>query len=139
MARADKQTITSIVPTYYSDFYMNFNRNPITNILAIATNEDAVKQSLRTLVLTNFGERLYNPTIGSKVLASLFELQDTASEQLLKTLTEEAVAQEPRVNLLDVTVLPSYQDNTCKLSITFNMVNIPQQPVTMDLILKRIR
>lgn len=139
MARADKETIRGTIPIYYSDFYINFNKNPITNILALATNEEAIKQSLRNLVLTNLGERFYSPNTGSKVLASLFELQDIASEDLLKKLVEEAVFQEPRVRLIQIDLRPMPDNNAYQLTITFNLVNIPQQPITMDLILKRVR
>jgi phage baseplate assembly protein W len=89
--------------------------------------------------LTNLGERLYSPNTGSKVLASLFELQDLASEDLLKKLVVEAVSQEPRVNLLQVDLYSIPDNNAYQLSITFSLVNIPQQPIKLDMLLKRVR
>lgn len=140
MSRADKsKTIKGAIPVYYADFYTSFMRNPVTNVLALATNENAVKQSLKNLILTNLGERFYNPNIGSKVLASLFELQDDVSENLLKKLIEEATQKEPRANIISIDLKPNEDTNSYEVSIVFSLVNIPNLPISFSIILNRAR
>ena len=58
---------------FFSDFLNSFAKTPVGNQLGRVTNEKAVNQSLRNLIKTNVGERLYQPLIGSDVNASLFE------------------------------------------------------------------
>ena len=57
----------------YSDFYTDLNKHPLRNTLLRKTNVDAVKQSVRNLLLTNKGERLFQPNLGGNIQAMLFE------------------------------------------------------------------
>ena len=59
--------------TFFSDFFTDFSRHAQTGELNKKTNENAVKQSVRNLLLTNKGERLFQPTVGSNLKALLFE------------------------------------------------------------------
>ena len=61
---------------YFSDFLNNMDVHPVNKSLGRVINEEAVKQSLKNLILTNSGERLFQPTIGSDVYKSLFEPND---------------------------------------------------------------
>lgn len=139
MARADKRTVTEVQPVFYRDFMTSFTRNPVTSVLAVVTNEEAVKQGLKNLILTNLSERFYNPNIGSKVLASLFELQDQVSEDLLKKLVEECVHQVYRANLINVDLTPNRDGNSYELTVLFSLINVPQQPILLSITLNRVR
>lgn len=139
MARADKRTVTEVQPVFYRDFMTSFTRNPVTSVLAVVTNEEAVKQGLKNLILTNLSERFYNPNIGSKVLASLFELQDQVSEDLLKKLVEECVHQVYRANLINVDLTPNRDGNSYELTVLFSLINVPQQPISLSITLNRVR
>ena len=45
----------------HSDVDFSFNRNPKTGDALLVTNLNAVKQSIRNLLNTSFGERLFQP------------------------------------------------------------------------------
>lgn len=139
MSRADIQTATYNPDERYSDFLINFDKNPITGNLAKITNEEAVKQAIKNLVLTNQGERLYNRTMGSKVRASLFDPADAMTAEMIRTTIEQTITyHEPRANLLGVEIFDDSDNNAYKVNIYFNLINIPDV-IQLDLILKRAR
>ena len=139
MSRADKFTGLSKTPIYYSDFTDNFSLNPQTGYLAILTNADSIKNSIRNLCLTNRLERLYQPGVGSKIQSLLFDLNDLATQQLLITTIHETINNyEPRALNLQVIVNQVIDENQIAITVVFSMVNIVD-PVSFTLILKRVR
>ena len=77
--RADLYSPNDIQQTYLSDFATDFARNPVTGFLAKVNNEQDAKQMLRNLILTNVGERFYQPRVGSKVYSLQFEPADSVT------------------------------------------------------------
>jgi phage baseplate assembly protein W len=139
MARSDKYTALSNTIIYYSDFTNNLDRNPITNYLSKYVNENAVKSSIRNLVLTGNGERFYNSLIGSKISTLLFDpIDDVTALTLKNTIRETIDNYEPRANLLEINVTPDDVNNAYYVSVVFGIINIPEV-FNLDLILNRVR
>ena len=107
----------------YSDFDLSFIKHPNTKDVTILKDIDAVKQSVKNLVLTAQGERPFNPLLGSNIRALLFEPVDDFTafdidEQVRQTIKNH----EPRVRVLDVDVIAEADNNRFKLSIDFQMI-----------------
>lgn len=136
MARAD---VNNQRPQeIYSDFLDSFFKTPFGNDLAKVVNERAVSQSLRNLIKTNVGERLFQPTIGSDVMRSLFEINGAPTTTILKQyITTTIKNNEPRINLLGVTV-NDVDPITIEIIIVYALINNPQ-PISLSIILKRVR
>ena len=64
----------------FKDLAISFNANPSTGDIGVVKNVNAIKQSVRNLILTEFGERPFQQNIGSRVKALLFEPWDPFSE-----------------------------------------------------------
>ena len=127
--------------TNYSDLDLNFTLNPITHDVARKTGVDAVKQSVKNLVLTNFWDRpFYQSQIGSNVNALLFENITPATARLISQNIENTINNwEPRAQLNQVIVsVPSDQPNFLKVDVVFTVKNTTQ-PVTVSVFLERIR
>lgn len=143
--RADRYNPKSIQPEYYSDLTVNFDKNPLTGFLARVTNEDSIIQSLQALVLTIRSERPFQPWIGSKTNASLFEPNDVTTNFTLQKEIETTIKNcEPRVSLIQVLVQnmtngQQPDDNSIFVSIFFSINNIPGQTFSVDVILRRDR
>lgn len=138
--RSDKFTIETKKLEYYSDFLINFDKNPVTGFMARVTNEEAVKQSIRNLVLTMRTERFYDPNIGSKVSALLFEpIDEITAEAIQREIRQTIDNKEPRASLIEVIVNPQYDLNAYFITVVFSIINIPDQTFNLDLILRRIR
>jgi phage baseplate assembly protein W len=139
VSRADTLTQTSRKKEYYSDFLDSFAASPIGGNLAKLTNEQAVKQSIKNLVLTNIGERLYQPKIGSDVLKSLFEPNSPYNFLVLKNNIEACIKYyEPRAKAVEIKVYPSDCECFIYVDIVFYVINNSTQQ-TVNLTLKRIR
>lgn len=138
MSRADRVTPKQ-QQVLYSDFLINFDQNPVTGFLAKAVNEDAVKNSIRTLIMTDLNERPFQPNIGSKIRSLLFEPLDDVTASLIKTTIYDTVRSgEPRAKLDAVIATPNFEFNAYFITIVFSMINIPE-PITLNLILRRVR
>jgi phage baseplate assembly protein W len=95
---------------------------------------------LKNLILTNIGERLFQPFVGSNVNASLFENISIATLSTLEFYIQNTIENnEPRVNLLNVTVEsnPS-NENEIIVTIYYNLINNPET-TSFAFLLKRVR
>jgi phage baseplate assembly protein W len=130
---------TKAINRIYSDIDLNFLAHPNTGDVSKKYDVDAVKQALKTLVLTNFYERPFQPKLGSPVYGMLFENIDVPSANSLKLRLELLISQyEPRVRAQEVTVVPLYDENSFRVTIYFYVVGV-RDPVTFSTILKRTR
>ena len=123
----------------YSDFFIDFVTYETSRDVARQTDEEAVKSSIRNLLKTNRGDRLFNNTLGSDLNALLFENAGPATEQLLADYIRQTVENyEPRVSLIDVVVNTEVDDHLVNVSIVFRVIN-NSEPVVLELVLNRIR
>jgi phage baseplate assembly protein W len=135
------QTLTdhSIKKVIYSDFFTDFSRNSVTGQLNRKTNAEAVKQSIRNLLLTNRYERPFQPDLGSGLTGLLFENYTPGLELRAKKMVEEVFDNhEPRAELMKVDVGGNPDHNTLSFQITFRIINTTE-PETLDIILERTR
>ena len=137
--RADNFTQIQKIPDIFSDFMTDLTPHPITGDVTRVKNEVSVRQSIKNLILTNYGERLFQPSIGSNVNRSLFEPNDDVlAEDLRYHIEKTLVDFEPRarVQLIDVTPLPL--EDKIAINIVYSLINSTQLQ-SVDLILRRVR
>jgi phage baseplate assembly protein W len=141
MARADKFTLTQKKKVIYSDFLTNFDQNPHTGYLGRVTNEAAVAQAYRNLLLTNKGERFYESDKGSDITSTLFELYDpTMSGTIELEITSYLNRYEPRGNVSSVVIEPDQVDfNAINMKIVYTTKNDQNQLRTLNIHIQRVR
>ena len=71
----------------FVDLDLNFKRNPITNDVVSKKGQNAIKQSIKNLVLTRIGEKLFNPIVGSYVYNLLCHIIYSASNSTIVSST----------------------------------------------------
>jgi len=123
----------------YSDFKKNLEISPLSLDLTLNKDEDAVKESIINLLLTDRGERLMQPALGGNLRAMLFEnitpgVMVMIEDQVRTTLD----LYEPRAEVIDVSVTSNIDDNVVKIRIEFYISN-NQQPISVDVFLERTR
>lgn len=124
---------------YYSDIDTNLTINPISEDVGRITNENAIRRSIRNLLLTDYYERPFKPDIGSNIRKLLFELITPITIELLqKGISDVINNYEPRANLIDVVCTPYEDNNAIDVTIVFSIIN-REEPITMQLSLDRIR
>ena len=137
----------------YKDIDLTFGRsaswdpdNPVGPD-ALTTNGDvakrldvnAVKQSIKNLLLTRPKERVFQPQVGSELYRILFEPMDVLTDEALKSIISTCIkTYEPRVKLQEVAVNPNYDNNSYDISLYFYVIGV-YTPVTFNLTLTRIR
>lgn len=123
----------------FSDFNNSLAIHPSKKDLAMKNDVNAVVQSVKSLLLTDKGERLFQPDVGSNIRQMLFENYTPQTTILLKQFIGETIDNfEPRAELIDVTVTPDDDNNSMNVKVIVRVIN-NADPVTMDLILERIR
>jgi phage baseplate assembly protein W len=123
----------------YADFKKNLAISPISKDLALIKDDEAVKQSIKNLVLTDPGERLMQPFIGGGIRALLFENITPAVLNLIENLVKSTISTyEPRADIINVSASSKYDDNTVNVVVNFYIRNT-NEPIKLDLILTRVR
>jgi phage baseplate assembly protein W len=128
----------------YSDLDLDFIAHPATKDVVKKTGVDAVKRSIRNLVLTNFYDRPFQSYIGSSAQKILFDNMNPLTAIFLKNAITEVIQNfEPRVQLIDdeergVRVKVDPDNNGYVVQISFIIVN-RGEPATINLFLERLR
>lgn len=123
----------------FSDLDIDFTMHPITKDVSRKTKENAVIQSVKNLMMTDYYERPFNPLLGSNIKAMLFEPVDTITASILhKEITTLITNYEPRVKIDQLLVLANPDDNRFQVNLRFYILN-SIKPVTINVFLNRLR
>lgn len=123
----------------FSDLDLAFIPHPETSQVVRKTNREAVKQSVKALIMTNYYERPFKSDIGCSLRHHLFELFTPATKQNMERAIREVINNyEPRAEIIDVIVEDYPDKNALTASLAFMIKNDPT-PVVLDLILERVR
>ena len=124
----------------YKDLNLNFSTNPVTGDVTTVTDVNAVKRSVRNLLLTNHYDRPFHPEIGSNISALLFENFGPITGNQLSRAIEEMIANfEPRARVENVEAYPVPDSNKYDVRIYFYIENMPAELQEMQTILETIR
>ena len=127
---------TSVV---FSDIDLRFQRHPVTGDVARKINDEAIKTSMRNLILTKFYERPFNSSLGSSVTSLLFEpITPMLAPTIKKTIEQVITNYEPRIDLesVDVTVLED--EYSVDIKVYYRILG-SQALKTFEIILERTR
>ena len=87
----------------YSDLDLFFGKNNSDNDVNIIYDVQAIKRSIRNLVLTNQYDKPFHPEIYSGVRGMLFELMTPTTAVILARQVEDVIENfEPREDLLEL-------------------------------------
>lgn len=139
MARVDIFTPSYKKEERYSDIAIGFEVSPLSGSIARVTEAQSIMQALKTLLLTNQGERLYNIDLGSKIKSSLFDpLDNITASNIVNSIKQAINNYEPRVSIIQLLVTPSEELNEFKVNLFFSIINIPEVQ-QLNITLKRVR
>ena len=123
----------------YSDLDLDFMPHPTTGDVMKKTGVDAIKRSVRNLILTNFYDRPFRSYIGSGALKLLYENMNPITANFLNNAIREVVENyEPRVRVDNIIVKFDYDNNGYDATLFFTILN-RNEPVVINLFLERIR
>ena len=122
----DTVSITTSRNKAYSDLDLTFARKDDDDIFK-KNDASAVKQAVKNLLLTNFGEKPFNPRFGGNLNAFLFRLDTEFDELEIEDSVAQAIANfEPRAILRNVKATLLSDQNSVNVKVIFQVVNIPE-------------
>ncbi len=124
----------------YSDLDLFFSKKIVDKDVNKVTDIQAVKRSIRNLVLLNTYEKPFHPEISSGVRNILFETISPLVANLLTKRIEDVIENfEPRAKLISVLSIPDLDRNSYEVAISFYVVNAPTELVELTVMLERLR
>ena len=130
---------TLIDKKIYTDFDISFYRNPFTSTVSVKKGIESIKQSIRNILLTNQGERPFEPAFGCNIRRYLFENFTPITKDLIETEIRRAINNyEPRVILTELEVKEYPERNGITIHIVVFVKEIKEK-ATIDFLVKRLR
>ena len=122
----------------YSDFDLRMTQHPYSKDVVRLDDADAIKASIRNIVMTNRYERRFNLFFGGNIRNYLFENSNFLERETMK---EEIISKimefEPRIYNVSIKSI-NESDNTISFKIIYTIKNTVI-PNTIDLIIYRTR
>jgi len=107
--------------------------------MVVKDNAD-IKQSLKSLLLTKKGERLFNYDIGTNLTSLLFELADYSTASLIRDEMIVVISNfEKRIVIKELTVDVNYEDNGYDIRLSYEIVGRYDTPVNVEFFLESAR
>jgi len=130
-----RQKITRV----YKDFDLAFGKNEITGDVNKKLDVNAVKQSMKNLILTDLMERPFQPDLGSALAGLLFENANMFTTDRIKVTLETLLKNfERRAKINSIDVEPNIDKNSYGVTINFHVIGI-NEPQELEVKLERIR
>jgi phage baseplate assembly protein W len=128
-------TLTNI----YSDIDLTFMPQPVTGDVSLVLDSRSVINSVRSLLLTSFYERPWQPNVGSNLTGLLFEpMSGVTSSAISSEIKNVLNNYEPRVQIDYINVAEDYNNNGYNISLSVFIGN-NVQPTTITVFLQRVR
>ena len=130
------------MPTFqtFKDLSVTFTKHPVTDDLIVVKDKAAIMQSISNLLLTNKGERLFQPQLGSGLQTALFEPMDFGTAAIIKNEVRECLSKyEPRIRVNVVRCDIDYQNNGYEVEVDFTIVGRNDKPQSISIFLERTR
>ena len=123
----------------YKDLDLNFRAHPVTRDVVKRTGNAAIIGALKNLILTNVGEKPFQPNFGSRIRGLLFEDVSFITANIMQTEIGNAIANfEPRVGVDAIRVQANPEQNRYDVTIRFFINNL-EAPVTINFFLEKVR
>ena len=124
----------------YKDLDLFFAKTQSSKDVRKVIDIQAVKRSVRNLVLLNHYEKPFHPEIGSGIRDMLFENMSNMTAFILAKKIEDVIENfEPRVKLISVRADPNLDRNEYEVTIEFFVVNTPTELVDLTVFLEVLR
>ena len=123
----------------YKDLDLFFSKKTNKDLNKV-TDIEAVKRSVRNLILHNTFEKPFHPEIGGNVRGLLFENMRPMRSAVIARKIEDTINNfEPRARLVGVKAQPDRDLNGYVVSVYFYVANAPTELVELDTFLERLR
>jgi len=104
----------------FKDFNLNFKPHPVTEDLQVVKDSADIKQSIKSLLLTRKGERLFNSDLGTGLSDLLFEPLDFGTAAIIRDEIFTVIDNyESRVEIITLNVDTNFEDNGYDIELEY--------------------
>jgi len=123
----------------FVDINPSFQKHPITGDITLLKNEDAIKHSVKTIVMTMRGEKAFRPFFGSELKSSVFEnFTSILADDITVSIEDVLKVYEPRIKVSKIDYIDNIDSNLLEVSINYFIIGLPLNPQSLNLILERV-
>lgn len=109
----------------YSDINSNYSRDLKTSDFKVDENNNAIRNSLRNILLTKKMERRMLPEFGSSLEQLLFEpIDNDTAKRIGSIILDEIDYWEPRINILNIEVIADEEKNSYEINIVYDIKTV---------------
>ena len=102
----------------FADLDFNFTAHPVTEDIVTKKDANAIRQSVKNILLTNHYERPFKPNFGSNLRGMLFEANDPLMGHRVKESIVNALSiLEPRIGRVAVDIVQ--RDNSVDVRVAY--------------------
>ena len=130
------------MPTFetFKDLSITFKKHPVSDYQVVVKDKASIVQAITALLLTNKGERPFQPDLGCDVRRSLFEPLDYATAGTIRSQIVDVIRKyEPRIRIDNVNALVDEQNNGYSIELFYTIVGRDDTPVAVEFFLERTR
>ena len=107
----------------FKDFNLNFKPHPVTDDLQVLKDSADIRQSIKSLLLTKKGERLFKSDIGTGLYDLLFEPLDYGTASMIRDEVYNVIKRyETRVKVSELIVDLNFEDNGYDISLSYVVI-----------------
>ena len=121
----------------YVDFDLDFDKHPAHGDLTQVKKSTAISRSLKNIVMTNPGERRFQPDVDGGLGPLMFEHFNDLTTSRIESKIRQAIGKfEPRADVQSINVIPNPKENAYQV----NIVYIPDNDIretTIEVYLER--
>lgn len=129
----------AITTRTYKDIDLNFNAHPVTQDVVKRVGNSAIIGALRNLMLTNIGEKPFQPSFGSRIRSLLFEDVSFITANIIQSEISDSIENfEPRVGVDAVQVQANPEQQRYDITLRFFINNL-ESPITINFFLEKVR
>ena len=123
----------------WSDLDLSLKLHPFRKDIMSLKDDAAIKNAVRNLLISNFYDRPFQPTLGANLRGLLFEPADAITRIALKEgIRNVLVNHEPRIRVQNVQVVDLSERNAYRINVIFNIKEFDTSE-EVEVLLQRIR
>lgn len=123
----------------HRDLDLKLGIHPIRKDLNVLKDDNAIKNAIRNLLVTNANERPFQPFLGANLRGLLFEPADALTKIALRENILEVIKNhEPRVEVQDIDIKDLADQNAYKILLKMRIKEFDNDD-TVEIVLRRLR
>ena len=137
MAQFNTKNQSSIVAKrWFTDIDINMALHPESGDTALKQDINAIKRSVKNILLSNHYERPFKPSLGANMRGMLFELATSETKIIKRNITEAIRSFEPRASVENISAF--LEGNSMNVTVLFSIRNVPGTH-NLDVVVERVR